>query len=679
MTWTPISNTVPQYEENGVAASGFYIKFYASGTTTPIPMAIDATGVTTLAKAQLNTEGYPINGSSAEFIPHIDQKYKIALFRNATDADANDLANAAWVVDALFPVVTRDSVLIKSYSTVNDFVIDTAIVSGDTIETLGYFTEGDGGNAKYYISSSTGSADGGKRIDLNNGLQAQLATDLRHPKLWGAKGDGATDDQPAINAIASSEGGFTITKGDYVIGSNQTITGDLEFLPGATITVNSGITLTINGNVLAADTQLVFQGAGNVVISSGYASVHWFDTVTKAIGAISANDTLAVYENISFAGVNITKKINIQGVGREYLEVSGALTLTDTGGGTTWNNIHLKSQVTVNGVGGMNFRDCQLNPGAGVTQFLWNHTLGAGGTPQIAELMQCKFISGRLVESLAAGVTYVFHVKETSLFTFSEANTLTAFAGSFVDLAIYDTLVNINNPAIAATSNIQLKFLDATSIDDNTTNVAWYDNNGVGFDTLIISGNVTMAFDSVGRFIEMNPQYVGSGVPAAQNSYKTLPTGSLETFDPDLYDVAFYEGSVILTVAQTWLTAAGSGQFKGQKSIIKILGSLDPNGNNVNFFGRKFNPTSQQLQGLSIELTYDGTNWVPEFSGYEEFFSTTTADLEDISNSVNTSNAKVEGYKVRNETTNLYVVAAGNTDGSVWVYEGTGNTAHTPT
>ena len=104
MSWTPISNTEPQYEENNVAASGFYIKFYASGTTTPISMATDSTGGTLIAKAQLDTQGYPINGSSAIFIPHIDQKYKIALFRNATDADNNTLANAAWVVDALFPV-----------------------------------------------------------------------------------------------------------------------------------------------------------------------------------------------------------------------------------------------------------------------------------------------------------------------------------------------------------------------------------------------------------------------------------------------------------------------------------------------------------------------------------------------------------------------------------------------
>lgn len=67
--------------------------------------------------------------------------------------------------------------------------------------------------------------------------------------------------------------------------------------------------------------------------------------------------------------------------------------------------------------------------------------------------------------------------------------------------------------------------------------------------------------------------------------------------------------------------------------------------------------------------------WIAYGYAYPEV---TTANLTDISHSINTGAAKVEGYKVRNITTGLFVVAAGNADGSVWVYEGTGSTAHTP-
>lgn len=54
-----------------------------------------------------------------------------------------------------------------------------------------------------------------------------------------------------------------------------------------------------------------------------------------------------------------------------------------------------------------------------------------------------------------------------------------------------------------------------------------------------------------------------------------------------------------------------------------------------------------------------------------------TAELEDISNSVNTSEAKILGYIVRNTTTGALVFASGSADGDVWHYYD-GSTAHTP-
>jgi hypothetical protein len=69
-------------------------------------MATDSTGGTTLAKAQINTAGYPINGSGDVFIPHISQSYKIVLYKNATDADNDTTGNADWVIDNVPQVQT---------------------------------------------------------------------------------------------------------------------------------------------------------------------------------------------------------------------------------------------------------------------------------------------------------------------------------------------------------------------------------------------------------------------------------------------------------------------------------------------------------------------------------------------------------------------------------------------
>lgn len=105
MSWLPISGTLPQYStaNNGLAAD-YYIKFYESGTTTPINMATDSTGGTTLAKCALSADGYPISNpldDSTRFIPHIDQDYRIVMYLNETDADNNTTASAAFNIDGM--------------------------------------------------------------------------------------------------------------------------------------------------------------------------------------------------------------------------------------------------------------------------------------------------------------------------------------------------------------------------------------------------------------------------------------------------------------------------------------------------------------------------------------------------------------------------------------------------
>lgn len=55
----------------------------------------------------------------------------------------------------------------------------------------------------------------------------------------------------------------------------------------------------------------------------------------------------------------------------------------------------------------------------------------------------------------------------------------------------------------------------------------------------------------------------------------------------------------------------------------------------------------------------------------------TTTELEDVTDNINTSPLKIEGYQVFNSTTNIPVWATGNVAGNVWV-NATGATAHTP-
>jgi hypothetical protein len=105
MAWLPISGTIPQYSTiSNALASDYYLKFYAAGTATPINMATDSTGGTLLAKCALSTFGCPITNPldiSTRFIPHIDQNYRIVLFKNEADADSNNTAEAAFNIDGM--------------------------------------------------------------------------------------------------------------------------------------------------------------------------------------------------------------------------------------------------------------------------------------------------------------------------------------------------------------------------------------------------------------------------------------------------------------------------------------------------------------------------------------------------------------------------------------------------
>lgn len=142
MSWLPISGTVPQYSTSAnELADNYYLKFYASGTTTAINMATNSTGGTTLAKCALSAEGFPITNpldDSTRFIPHIDQDYRIVLYSNETDADNNTTANAVFNIDGMVLQVTPTG------DAANVTLRDTDIQTQDDYDRSPLFRDGEG-------------------------------------------------------------------------------------------------------------------------------------------------------------------------------------------------------------------------------------------------------------------------------------------------------------------------------------------------------------------------------------------------------------------------------------------------------------------------------------------------------------------------------------------------------
>jgi hypothetical protein len=90
----------------------------------------------------------------------------------------------------------------------------------------------------------------------------------------GATGNGTTDDSAAF---ASAVPTMVVPPGtaSYLIGTSIAVSADLVF-DGGVLLIPSGVTLTINGAVIASS-KVIFKGAGTVIVNKGETDVAWFD------------------------------------------------------------------------------------------------------------------------------------------------------------------------------------------------------------------------------------------------------------------------------------------------------------------------------------------------------------------------------------------------------------------
>ena len=326
MAWTPITGTFIQYSEDNVDASGFYLKFYASGTTTPISMATDSTGATLLDKCQLDSDGMPINGSGGALIPHIEEKYKLLIYRNAADADANTFANAYKEIDQIDQVLTSVEPGVRVFATVALAKAATLIV-GQAVETLGYYTSGDGGGN--YITEALGTPDGFGDHATDDGnfqltLQVGATVVASH---YGLTGDGSTDDTLALHA-------FVAAYSDTVIELDSSKT--YRFI-GVTLAKNNTLNCNFATVIPFDDTADLFsvnEGSRvqdvNIDISAmtwtrnavvykptarvrGAQHKHWFSNVTIEMQDVSASTTTgnAVYYDAATYAIQETTAENL--------------------------------------------------------------------------------------------------------------------------------------------------------------------------------------------------------------------------------------------------------------------------------------------------------------------------------------------------------------------------------
>jgi len=239
MAYSPISAVPIQYSKaDGTPANGYYIKFYLANSATPISMATDSGGATSIAKAKLNESGYPISNPNDEntvFIPHLSTtytNYRFVLYASAADADANNVTSGLPNIQSV------------AINQTDDLRTDLAASSGSSL--VGFIQSGAGAAART--------------------LQDKLR-DTVSVKDFGAVGDGVTNDYAAITEACSTGRSVVFPKGIYNYGTysapqsltltsdNQTLFlqgSELRFVGKGAIEVNaSNVTIDLQGGVLS--------------------------------------------------------------------------------------------------------------------------------------------------------------------------------------------------------------------------------------------------------------------------------------------------------------------------------------------------------------------------------------------------------------------------------------------
>jgi hypothetical protein len=257
----PIAYFPPQFElSSGVPASGYVLKAYSAGTSTPISMYTDYTGGTSAATITLNASGYPVVSSNV-IIPHVSENFKLAIYPTQAAADAN--TGAVWTYDNI-RIAVNNSFVVTNLDAGADGVAGTVDIFPAT-SANGKITIQAADASGAYVTTITNAAMAASRTMTipDPGASASFVMTEGAQTINGVKNFGSLNLHKRTNAITAFAGGGQSSATALTSNINSITTcataGDSVKLPTATA---GSIVQVSNLGVAYAD---VFPASGDLI------------------------------------------------------------------------------------------------------------------------------------------------------------------------------------------------------------------------------------------------------------------------------------------------------------------------------------------------------------------------------------------------------------------------------
>lgn len=381
MAWSQISSDFIQYQADasGTSASGYYLKCYAAGTTTPINVSLDDSGSTLVAKVELDSEGFAQNASGGSTAVYVDQAYRIVLYANATDADTNTFASALQDVDDIPQPTSGENAktdikasgeYIKNFATLVAAVNDTDLVDGDTVNLVERVSGNDGGGVWDVVLSSTVTENTYDIVQCVGVPTLSLVLRVLEEfnvKQFGALIDGSTDDSGAFDAARdrSPNNSVLVPAGTAVV-TTGTFTDSLFHSHGDFSSDNTTLHVGKVTKTLDEDITVTVGSGGD------------FATINAAIEFLSkmrpsAQSTPVEAEISLLTGFTMAEQVLVSGVDLSWIRITGV------DAETTITSASITASIT----DGADNYSSELYPAFGVTH--------GGSLPKIQQMFDMGF------------------------------------------------------------------------------------------------------------------------------------------------------------------------------------------------------------------------------------------------------------------------------------------------